>query len=138
MTQGQRLCISDTVSWTHNSHPQAVAGLGDRALHEHQVFEVQLRHFPSWACPSSKTLATTQLIYHVRGKTQSDGQELAAQAGATNHWFRHTFGKIAVAGCVPFDVVQQPLGHADISKTMNIYSLAPLKRRVDELSKAFR
>lgn len=66
MIQGQRLWTSDTVSWSQDSHPQAVAGLGDRALHEHQVFEVQLRHFPSWACPSSQTLATTQLIYHVR------------------------------------------------------------------------
>lgn len=76
--------------------------------------------------------------YHVRGKTQSDGQKPADQAGATTHWLRRTFGTTAVAGSVPFDVVQQQLGHADISTTKNIYSRAPLKCRADELSNAFR
>lgn len=138
LTGVQLLWSSDTVSWTHDSHHQAVAWPGDRAMHEHKVFEVQWRHCPSWACPSSQTLATTQLIYHVRDKTQSDGQKLADQAGATTHWLRHTFGATAVACGVLFDVVQQQLGHADISTTMYIYSRAPLKRRADELSKAFR
>ena len=113
MTQGQQLCSSDTVSWTNDSHHQAVAVFGDLAMHEHQVCEVQWQHCPSWTCLSSQTLATTQLTYHVIGKTLSDGHELTDLAGTTTHWLPHTFGTTAVAGGVPFDVVPQ-LGRADI------------------------
>lgn len=78
----QRLRSSATVSRSHYIHQQAVAGLGDRAMHERQVFEVQSRRCPSTACPSSQTLTTTQLIYHDSGKTQSDGHELARRLQA--------------------------------------------------------
>lgn len=58
--------------------------------------------------------------------------------GASTHWLRHTFGTRAVAREVPYDVIQQQLGHASVSTTMNIYARAPLRRRAAELGKAFR
>jgi integrase len=58
-------------------------------------------------------------------------------AGASTHWLRHTFGTRAVAREVPVDVIQAQLGHATIQTTMDLYGRAPIKRRVDELGKAF-
>ena len=58
-------------------------------------------------------------------------------AGATTHWLRHTFGTRAVARDVPYDVIQQQLGHSSVNTTMNIYGRAPLKRRAEELGRAF-
>ncbi|TAL66101.1 MAG: integrase [Burkholderiaceae bacterium] len=58
-------------------------------------------------------------------------------AGATTHWLRHTFGTRAIARNVPLDVIQAQMGHASIQTTAGIYGRAPIKRRVDELEKAF-
>lgn len=57
--------------------------------------------------------------------------------GATTHWLRHTFGTRAVAKEVPYDVIQQQMGHSSVNTTMNIYGRAPLKRRAEELGRAF-
>lgn len=59
-------------------------------------------------------------------------------AGATTHWLRHTFGTRAIAREVPLDVIQAQMGHASIQTTTAIYGRAPIKRRVDELGKAFK
>ena len=59
-------------------------------------------------------------------------------AGATTHWLRHTFGTKAVAREVPYDVIQQQLGHASVNTTMSIYARAPLRRRAEALSRAFK
>jgi integrase len=58
-------------------------------------------------------------------------------AGATTHWLRHTFGTRAIAREVPLDVIQAQMGHASIQTTTAIYGRAPIRRRVDELDKAF-
>jgi integrase len=63
--------------------------------------------------------------------------ERSRLAGATTHWLRHTFGTRAVAREVPLDVIQAQMGHASIQTTMGIYGRAPMKRRAEELSKAF-
>jgi site-specific recombinase XerD len=63
--------------------------------------------------------------------------ERSKLSGASTHWLRHTFGTRAVSKDVPMDVIQAQMGHASIQTTMNIYGKAPIKRRVDELSKAF-
>lgn len=59
-------------------------------------------------------------------------------AGASTHWLRHTFGTRAIAREVPLDVIQAQMGHASIETTTRIYGRAPIRRRVDELGKAFR
>lgn len=59
-------------------------------------------------------------------------------SGASTHWLRHTFGTRAIAREVPLDVIQAQMGHASIMTTTAIYGRAPVKRRVDELGKAFR
>jgi integrase len=64
----------------------------------------------------------------------SERQKLA---GATTHWLRHTFGTRAVAREVPLDVIQAQMGHASIQTTVSIYGRAPIKRRSQELAKAF-
>jgi integrase len=58
-------------------------------------------------------------------------------AGASTHWLRHTFGTRAIARDVPLDVIQAQMGHASIQTTTATYGRAPIKRRVDELGKAF-
>jgi integrase len=58
-------------------------------------------------------------------------------AGATTHWLRHTFGTRAIAREVPLDVIQAQMGHASIQTTTAIYGRAPIRRRMDELGKAF-
>ena len=57
--------------------------------------------------------------------------------GASTHWLRHTFGTRAIARDVPLDVIQAQMGHSSIQTTTSIYGRAPIKRRVDELGKAF-
>ena len=64
--------------------------------------------------------------------------ERSKLARASTHWLRHTFGTRAVAREVPLDVIQAQMGHASIQTTTAIYGRAPIKRRVDELGKAFR
>ncbi|MEO6319214.1 MAG: tyrosine-type recombinase/integrase, partial [Polaromonas sp.] len=59
-------------------------------------------------------------------------------AGATTHWLRHTFGTRAIAREVPLDVIQAQMGHASIQTTTAIYGRAPIRRRLDELGKAFK
>ena len=63
--------------------------------------------------------------------------ERAQLAGATTHWLRHTFGTRAISREVPLDVIQAQMGHASIQTTTAIYGRAPIRRRVDELGKAF-
>ena len=63
--------------------------------------------------------------------------ERAKLAGATTHWLRQTFGTRAIARNVPLDVIQAQMGHASIQTTTAIYRRAPIKRRVEELGKAF-
>ncbi len=58
-------------------------------------------------------------------------------AKASTHWLRHTFGTRAIAREVPLDVIQAQMGHASIQTTASIYGRAPMKRRADELKKAF-
>ena len=57
--------------------------------------------------------------------------------GATTHWLRHTFDTRAIAREVPLDVIQAQMGHASIQTTTAIYGRAPIRRRMDELGKAF-
>jgi len=56
---------------------------------------------------------------------------------ASTHWLRHTFGTQAIAKEVPLDVIQAQMGHASIQTTTSIYGRAPIRRRIDELGKAF-
>ena len=86
-----------------------------------------------------------QALYeHVKGwlakavrASRLPANEQSRLAGATTHWLRHTFGTRASARQVPIDVVQAQMGHASIQTTTAIYGRAPIKRRVDELGKAF-
>ncbi|MBH2044148.1 MAG: tyrosine-type recombinase/integrase [Comamonadaceae bacterium] len=87
-----------------------------------------------------------QALYeHVRGwlakavrASSLPANERERLLGATTHWLRHTFGTRAIAREVPLDVIQAQMGHASIQTTTAIYGRAPIKRRVDELGKAFR
>jgi integrase len=63
--------------------------------------------------------------------------ESANIAKASTHWLRHTFGTRAIARGVPLDVIQAQMGHASIQTTTAIYGRAPLKRRSNEMEKAF-
>ena len=86
-----------------------------------------------------------QALYeHVKGwlakavrASRLPANEQSRLAGATTHWLRHTFGTRAIARQVPLDVIQAQMGHASIQTTTAIYGRAPIKRRVDELGKAF-
>ena len=86
-----------------------------------------------------------QAVYeHVKGwltravrASNLPANERERLAGATTHWLRHTFGTRAIARAVPLDVIQAQMGHASIQTTTAIYGRAPIKRRVDELGKAF-
>ncbi|MGJ7582702.1 tyrosine-type recombinase/integrase [Variovorax sp. RHLX14] len=89
--------------------------LGYQALYE---------HVRGWI---RKAVAASELPMHERAKL----------AGATTHWLRHTFGTRAIAREVPLDVIQAQMGHASIQTTTAIYGRAPMRRRVDELKKAF-
>ena len=106
------------------------------------------------APPGAPLLASTldpmapigyQALYeHVRGwlaravrASSLPANERERLAGATTHWLRHTFGTRAIAREVPLDVIQAQMGHASIQTTTAIYGRAPIRRRVDELGKAF-
>jgi integrase len=56
---------------------------------------------------------------------------------ASTHWLRHTFGTRAIAKEVPLDVIQAQMGHASIQTTTAIYGRAPIRRRIDEMDRAF-
>lgn len=56
---------------------------------------------------------------------------------ASTHWLRHTFGTRAIAKDVPLDVIQAQMGHASIQTTTAIYGRAPMRRRIDEMDRAF-
>lgn len=56
---------------------------------------------------------------------------------ASPHWLRHTFGARSVARDVAMDAIQAQMGHASIQTTMDIYGRAPMKRRAEEIAKAF-
>ena len=106
------------------------------------------------APPDAPLLASTlnpiesvgyQALYeHVKGcirravaASALPSSERSKLAGATTHWLRHTFGTRAVARQVPVDVLQAQMGHASVSTTLSIYGRAPMRRRADELAKAF-
>ena len=97
------------------STADAMTAIGYQALYE---------HVRAWI---RKAVAASELPMHERAKL----------AGATTHWLRHTFGTRAIARNVPLDVIQAQMGHASIQTTTAIYGRAPIKRRVDELGKAF-
>lgn len=91
-----------------------------------------------------KPVGYQSLYEHVRGwfrkavsASALPSNERSKLAGASTHWLRHTFGTRAIAREVPLDVIQAQMGHASIQTTMSIYGRAPIKRRVDELGKAF-
>jgi len=56
---------------------------------------------------------------------------------ASTHWLRHTFGTRSVSRSVPLDVIQAQLGHSSITTTANIYGRAAIRRRAQEIAKAF-
>ena len=131
----------------------AVPGQALHALQEYLVFRglVSIQA----ATPTAPLLASAvdpmapvgyQALYeHVRGwlakavrASSLPTNERERLAGATTHWLRHTFGTRAIAREVPLDVIQAQMGHASIQTTTAIYGRAPIKRRVDELGKAFR
>ena len=87
-------------------------------------YQALYEHVKGWI---SKAVAATSLPSNERSRL----------AGATTHWLRHTFGTRAVAREVPLDVIQAQMGHASIQTTMGIYGRAPIKRRAEELAKAF-
>jgi integrase len=93
----------------------AMAPLGYQALYE---------HVKGWL---AKAVRSSSLPAAERDKL----------AGATTHWLRHTFGTRAIAREVPLDVIQAQMGHASIQTTTAIYGRAPIRRRMDELGKAF-
>lgn len=66
-----------------------------------------------------------------------DTEERAHLRRAAPHAFRHTFGRRAVAGEVPLDVVQRVLGHASL-QTTTLYVQAEKLRSIEELGKFFR
>ena len=91
-----------------------------------------------------KPVGYQALYEHVKGLfrtaiAESDlpSAQRSKLAGASTHWLRHTFGTRAVQLEVPLDVIQAQLGHASIQTTMNIYGRAPIRRRADEIGKAF-
>ncbi len=130
----------------------AVTGQAFAALQEY----LQLRGIGTneTALPEAPLLASTldpmepigyQALYeHVEGwfyKVISASalslNERLKLSGASTHWLRHTFGTRAIARDVPLDVIQAQMGHASIQTTTAIYGRAPIRRRVDELGKAF-
>lgn len=60
---------------------------------------------------------------------RADAKQMAS---ASTHWLRHTFGRMAVAGGVPLDVVKEAMGHASLATT-SIYTTAERTRVVREL-----
>lgn len=132
-----------------------IAAVPGQAIEALQVY-LALRGLVSLqsAPPQAPLLASTldpmepigyQALYeHVRGwfvkaiaASDLPLNERLKLSGASTHWLRHTFGTRAIAREVPLDVIQAQMGHASIQTTTAIYGRAPIKRRVDELSKAF-
>jgi integrase len=107
-------------------HAPATAPLLASALDpmEPVGYQALYEHVKGWI---SKAVAASAL----------PSNERSSLAGATTHWLRHTFGTRAVAREVPLDVIQAQMGHASIQTTMGIYGRAPIKRRAEELAKAF-
>lgn len=91
-------------------------GVGYQSLYE---------HVKSWL---SKAIDTADL----------PASERHRMSQASTHWLRHTFGTRAIAKDVPLDVIQAQMGHASIQTTTAIYGRAPMRRRIDELDRAFR
>lgn len=87
-------------------------------------YQALYEHVRSWV---SKAVNASNLPANERAKL----------SGASTHWLRHTFGTRAIAREVPIDVVQAQMGHSSVTTTSAIYGRAPIKRRVDELGKAF-
>ena len=56
---------------------------------------------------------------------------------ASTHWLRHTFGRQGAEALVPIEVLQQSLGHKDLSTT-TIYLSTERTRMVKELRKMRR
>jgi integrase len=91
-------------------------GVGYQALYE---------HVKSWL---SKAIDVAEL----------PASERHRMSQASTHWLRHTFGTRAIAKDVPLDVIQAQMGHASIQTTTAIYGRAPMRRRIDELDRAFK
>ena len=132
-----------------------VAAVPGQALHalEEYLLERGMGSIRT-APPAAPLLASTQdpmasigyqaLYEHVKGwlaravrASSLPTNERERLLGATTHWLRHTFGTRAIAREVPLDVIQAQMGHASIQTTTAIYGRTPIKRRVDELGKAF-
>ena len=133
-----------------------IAAVPGQALHALQEY-LAARGLGSiqTAPPGAPLLAATQdpmapvgyqaLYEHVKGwlgrailASNLPAYEQTRLLGALTHWLRHTFGTRAIARQVPLDVIQAQMGHASIQTTTAIYGRAPIKRRIDELGKAFR
>lgn len=86
-----------------------------------------------------QSLYQTMRSWITRAIRESDlpASDRSKASKASAHWMRHCFGTWAVAAGVPLDVIQAQMGHESITTTMNIYGKAPLKRRAEELAKAF-
>ena len=132
-----------------------IAAVPGQALHALQAYLLArgLGSFQT-APPKAPLLASAvdpmapvgyQALYeHVKGwlgrailASSLPANEQTRLLGASTHWLRHTFGTRAIAREVPLDVIQAQMGHASIQTTTAIYGRAPIKRRVDELGKAF-
>jgi integrase len=133
-----------------------IAAVPGQALHALQDY-LAARNLGSLetAPPTAPLLASTldplapigyQALYeHVKGwltrairASSLPQKECDKLRGASTHWLRHTFGTRAIARDVPLDVIQAQMGHASIQTTTAIYGRAPIRRRVDELAKAFQ
>jgi len=132
-----------------------IAAVPGQALHALQDYLFERGLGSIQAAPSGAPLLASavdpmepvgyQAVYeHVKGwltravrSSSLPANERERLAGATTHWLRHTFGTRAIAREVPLDVIQAQMGHASIQTTTAIYGRAPIKRRVDELGKAF-
>jgi site-specific recombinase XerD len=92
----------------------------------------------------TQTVGYQALYEHVKSWLSKaiDAAELPASdryrmSQASTHWLRHTFGTRAIAKDVPLDVIQAQMGHASIQTTTAIYGRAPMRRRIDEMDRAF-
>lgn len=92
----------------------------------------------------AQALGYQALYEHVKSWLSKaiDAAELPASeryrmSQASTHWLRHTFGTRAIAKDVPLDVIQAQMGHASIQTTTAIYGRAPMRRRIDEMDRAF-
>ncbi|MDO9217886.1 MAG: site-specific integrase [Lacisediminimonas sp.] len=150
---------TSTNCWVMQVHGKGaknrIAAVPGQAFAALQAY-LQARHLGGveTAPPGAPLLASTrdamaplgyQALYeHVKGwlaravrSSSLPAAEREKLAGATTHWLRHTFGTRAIAREVPLDVIQAQMGHASIQTTTAIYGRAPIRRRMDELGKAF-